>query len=209
MFIANFRYFKNGIGLILVIIALTGGAILVKNGDIMLRFKDMLSTPAMSVNNTERFNYWEQGFEVFKDHPIFGIGPSVMPNLPPEKNINRRKATYSHAHSIYLTFLAETGLVGLAAFLFFITRPVYLLRSFWRSQDRLIFFWTWTAFMVMLHLFMHGVIDYVFNNKMIMLLHFSVLGTALWVALGRWTGDANIAKPSVPSVQNSSPQEAC
>jgi O-antigen ligase len=199
-FIANRRDFINLIGAAVVLAALAGALFLARDDDVAGRFKDILAPASASANNTERYNYWEQGFEVFKERPVFGVGPATTPNLSPEKNINNRRGVYAHAHNIYLTFMAETGLVGLIAFLFFITRPIKLLWPFRRSQDRLTFFWTWSAFTVMLHLFMNGVTDYVFNNKMIMLLHFSVMGAAMWVALGR--GPETRQKPTQTSLED-------
>jgi hypothetical protein len=34
-------------------------------------------------------------------------------------------------------------------------------------------------------LFLNGLTDYVFGNKIMMYLHFTIVGAALWVALGR------------------------
>ncbi|MDR1111851.1 MAG: O-antigen ligase family protein [Deltaproteobacteria bacterium] len=185
MFAANLGKLRNLTGLLLALASLAGIFLLATNEATMDRFRDMFAGQGQSVNNTERFNYWRQGIDVFKDHPVLGIGPAAKPNLPPDMNINRRPAPYAHAHNVYLTFLAETGVVGLAAFLVLILCPARLLWPFLRSRDPLAFLWSWSAIMVLLQLALNGVTDHVYGNKVIMFLHFSVMGTALWVALGR------------------------
>ncbi|MDR2386342.1 MAG: O-antigen ligase family protein [Deltaproteobacteria bacterium] len=185
MFLVNYKNFKNAIGLFFFLLALLGSIYIVKNGAIIDRFKDMTAPTSLSLNNTERFNYWEHGYEVFKEHPIFGVGPAAKPNIPVEKRVRPSKSAFQHAHNVFLTIMAEMGLIGLVAFLYFITRPVKILWPYRRSPDQLTFFWTWSAFMVICHLFLNGITDYVFGNKMMMFLHFSIVGAALWVAEGR------------------------
>jgi O-antigen ligase len=184
MFAANLGKLRNLTGLLLALASMAGIFLLATNEATMDRFRDM-TVGRQSVNNTERFNYWQHGLEVFKAHPVLGIGPAAKPNLPPELNVNRRSSPYGHAHNVYLTFLAETGVVGLAAFLVLIFCPARLLWPFLRSRDPLAFLWSWYAIMVLLQLAINGMTDHVYGNKVIMFLHFSVMGTALWVALGR------------------------
>jgi O-antigen ligase len=186
MLAANFGKLKNIVGLALALAFLAGMLLMASDSVTLKRFKDMAANRDISVNNAERLNYWRQGLDVFMEHPILGIGPAAKPNLPPELNVNRRPSPYAHAHNVYLTFMAENGLVGLAAFLFFIFCPLRLLWPSLSSQDPLAFFWSWAALAVSLQLAMNGVTDHVYGNKIIMYLHFSVMGAALWMAMGRW-----------------------
>lgn len=66
-----------------------------------------------------RYALWKAGWEMWKDHPIAGVGmgmyPSTLKYYP--------NPTYSHffqrglvAHNIYVAILAETGLFGLILF---------------------------------------------------------------------------------------------
>jgi len=62
---------------------------------------------------------YESGFEVFKKHPIFGVGNK---NYRVVTCSNEKKSKYlcsTHPHQIYLEFLAEHGLIG-SVILFFI-----------------------------------------------------------------------------------------
>ncbi|MDR2368174.1 MAG: O-antigen ligase family protein [Deltaproteobacteria bacterium] len=185
MFVVNFRSFKNLVGVVLVLAALAGAFQIARNAQVLDRFRDIATPASGSRNNAERFNYWEHGLEVFLDHPVFGIGPSNKPGLPPEKMIRRKSFAYQHAHNVFLTVMAEMGIVGLAAFLFFVTRPIKVLWPHRRSPDKLTFFWVWSAFMVVSHLFLNGITDHVFGNKPMMILQFTVVGAAMWVAVGR------------------------
>jgi O-antigen ligase len=196
MFIVNYRNFKNLGGVLLVITSLASVIILLNDNIIVSRFKDIFSPPGVSANNNQRFTHWEHGAQFFVENPVFGVGPACLPNLPTTKKVNRNSSSYTSAHNIYLVFLSEMGILGLAAFLYFITRPMELLRPHCRSKDQLTFFWSWTALTVMLHLFLNGVTDQIFTNKIIMYLHFSVMGTAMWVALGRFSDqDQHLTEP--------------
>jgi O-antigen ligase len=190
MFLVNYRNFKNPIGAFFVLLALVGCVYIVQNGAIVSRFKDISLSTSASFNNSERFSRWDNGYEVFREHPLLGVGPGAMPDVPLEKRVNPAPNEYRHAHNVFLTVMAEMGLVGLVAFLYFVTRPIKILWPYRKSPDKLTFFWTWSAFLVIVHLFLNGVTDHVFGNKMMMFLHFSIIGSALWVALGRPNGRA-------------------
>ena len=64
----------------------------------------------------ERLAHWEAGQRMFRDHPWLGVGIG---------NFGTAYATYAmphwyeslgHAHNIFVNFLAETGVIGFAAF---------------------------------------------------------------------------------------------
>lgn len=54
-----------------------------------------------------RVELWKEAFQVWKNHPIIGVGPSQY----------RGGISWTHPHNQYITILAETGLLGLASFI--------------------------------------------------------------------------------------------
>ena len=60
-----------------------------------------------------RLIIWQRAFEVFKTHPIFGIGPGTFGNyfpFYPEWGVPQ-------PHNIFLAFLLQTGLLGFIGFI--------------------------------------------------------------------------------------------
>lgn len=87
-------------------------------------FKDRIEQAANYKENydIQRVVLWKTNLEIFKDHPVFGIGYG--------ENARRLREYYDrlgypadqfegHAHNQFLHFLAGTGAVGLAVYLIF------------------------------------------------------------------------------------------
>jgi O-antigen ligase len=59
---------------------------------------------------------WQVAIDIWREHPLLGAGPGAFRRLAPERlDISRYRP--AHAHSTPLHLLAETGFVGLAAFI--------------------------------------------------------------------------------------------
>jgi putative inorganic carbon (HCO3(-)) transporter len=65
----------------------------------------------------KRIDTWMGAFNMIKAHPALGNGINTFTEDYPKYRVDDRKDT-GHAHNYYLQVTAETGLVGLAAFLF-------------------------------------------------------------------------------------------
>ena len=75
-------------------------------------------------SNAERLNRWYCAWQMFLDKPLFGFGPGTYQfNYGPYqiKELVTRISTYKgdkgNAHSDYLGYLCETGLIGLLIYL--------------------------------------------------------------------------------------------
>lgn len=62
----------------------------------------------------ERMAHWQAGWNMFRDRPIFGVGPGNF-NAEYSDYFVRTQFRFSqgHAHNYYIHALAETGIVGL------------------------------------------------------------------------------------------------
>ena len=69
---------------------------------------------------SERFDVWRGYLSMFQDHPVLGVGYDNGPAhlLEAYQKLGMDQDFVSHAHNDYLQALAETGIVGLLAFLF-------------------------------------------------------------------------------------------
>lgn len=85
-------------------------------------------------SNVERLYLFRIARDIIADHPLAGVGQREWEytaeaySAPYKKDWSFSPALKAHAHNVYLTVAAETGLVGLALFLIF-----------WLSVARLLF----------------------------------------------------------------------
>ncbi|MCB0407396.1 MAG: O-antigen ligase family protein [Bdellovibrionales bacterium] len=105
---------------------LVGLGLYFTNSTIQSRFNDM-TTISGNESNRLRTVLWRANWEIFKDHPIIGVGLSQNKNYLLEY-YNRLgfqgENIVSHAHNNYLQILAGTGLIG---FFFYMSFCVYFL----------------------------------------------------------------------------------
>lgn len=67
----------------------------------------------------DRMAQWQAAWEMFSDHPWAGVGPGNYPVAYKDYALPGWPEARGHAHNIYLNFLAEMGILGLAAYLIF------------------------------------------------------------------------------------------
>jgi O-antigen ligase len=65
-----------------------------------------------------RVAIWQAALQIIDRFPLTGVGPFDFSRLYAVVHVPDADATAFHAHSLYLTFFAETGVVGVAAFLY-------------------------------------------------------------------------------------------
>jgi O-antigen ligase len=118
---------------------------------ILQRFTDVL--PVMQIPNIataevtdanfpliERLAHWQAALDMWRDAPWLGVGIGNYPVVYPAYAVGRWRDPLGHAHNIYLNIGAETGLVGLLAYVAFwlsvlwlAVRTIRLARGLWRA----------------------------------------------------------------------------
>jgi len=73
--------------------------------------------PHLSVNFT-RLALWRAGWEIFKDHPLFGIGDIGIEKYYVKYKRPYDKEVHGHLHNNYFHFLATLGLFGFLALMY-------------------------------------------------------------------------------------------
>jgi len=80
-----------------------------------------LTTPTdQTFSTAERLAHWIAGLRMFSDHPLLGVGIGNYALAYPHYFVTIFTNPLGHAHNYYINIAAETGFIGLVAYLFFI-----------------------------------------------------------------------------------------
>src|SRR5207253_4289129 len=71
-------------------------------------------------STAERLAHWIAGVHMFLNHPLIGVGIGNYPDAYPRYFITIFTTSLGHAHNYYINIAAETGSIGLIAFLLFL-----------------------------------------------------------------------------------------
>jgi O-antigen ligase len=116
-------------------------------------------------SNLERINRWQCALRMFRDKPVVGFGPGsymfVYGRYQVTTEMTRISTNHGekgNAHSEYLMYLSEMGLVGLAIFLLMIYIAVSrAIRIFHRTDDKAV---KWLILTLLI-----GFISYLFHGN--------------------------------------------
>ncbi len=123
---------KASVGLVLVIVALLGGVLALKAGILpasiagrltgfsgSLQTFDVRGVDITSDNYAvlERLAHWQTAEAMAQVHFWFGVGIGNYEPLYPAYALLNWPQALGHAHNIYLNLLAETGIIGLSAYI--------------------------------------------------------------------------------------------
>ncbi len=93
------------------------------------------SIPNVEVN-ADRMAIWSGALKMVRDHPLLGTGYGTFVDAWPQYHDDPALVGKPTAHNVFLNFAAETGLLGLAAFLTFLGAGfVSLWRRIQASRD--------------------------------------------------------------------------
>jgi len=121
-----------------IMIAIAGVVAFAGAYQILPSFKERIRY-TLEGGDAERIWMWKANFEMFKDHPVIGIGygenigalTSYYQKLNAPADIIA--ASSSHAHNQYLQMLAGTGILGLAIYLIIVFYFLVLALRVWRK----------------------------------------------------------------------------
>ena len=80
----------------------------------------LTSPSAADYATAERLAHWIAGINMFLTHPITGVGIGNYPDVYGSYQVTIFVNSLGHAHDYYINIAAETGIIGLAAFLLFL-----------------------------------------------------------------------------------------
>jgi len=122
-----------------------------------------------SGGDASRYRLWTGAWAMFNDSPLIGTGVGLFMDRLHEYS----KLTAQYAHNSYIQILAETGVLGLGGFLWFIGELVLGAYRRFKSDKDLVFtgvFLSLTAFLI------HGFFDVHFYSLRISVLFWMLAG---------------------------------
>jgi len=147
----------------------------------------MSPTPSIVVTpQPTRLDLWRAGIEMWRAHPLFGVGPDNFRHLYGAYLGLPQSDTRIHANSLYVETLADTGLAGALALIALIVTSITGARRAWRvmpGMQRLLVLGLLAALATFLA---HGAVDYFFE--------FTPTATLFWLCAGTCTGLCRVTR---------------
>ncbi len=128
----------------------------------------------------ERLAHWVAAVRMWEKAPWLGVGPGNYATVYPSVRLPLWEEPLGHAHNIYLNVLAETGLVGLGAYLLlWISAAIWVWRHFQQAAQRQA---SWHAAVALgvLGVISHVSVHNIFDNLFVQGIY---LQMGLWLAL--------------------------
>lgn len=135
-------------------------------------------TDTKNQSNHERLLIWHSAYEMFKDHPVMGVGLGQYKDNYQKKYISpeAKEPFLSHAHNNFMQMLAENGLIGFAGFMTLISCFIgYSFKRFWQEGNPYALMMCASA----LALVLQGLTEYNFGNGAVMKSFWLVQGCLL------------------------------
>lgn len=79
-----------------------------------------LEPTSQDYSTAERLAHWLAGLHMFMNHPVLGVGIGNYADAYPQYFITIFTDPLGHAHNYYINIAAETGSIGLIAFILFL-----------------------------------------------------------------------------------------
>lgn len=145
-------------------------------------------------SNKERTHMWRAGWQIWKSHPLLGIGPGSIKAIASDYQTADEKVwgSWGHLHSLYVNTLVERGLAGLLAYLLYLGA---FCRELWlairrSSGDP----WRQTVFKASLlgivGFLVSGLTETICNTAVVLMTFYFVAGIALSLARHESAPDA-------------------
>ena len=99
---------------------------------------ERISSLRNPTRESKRPEIWETAVDIAVEHSLIGIGVNQFEHEAVKRSLFERGKTLENAHSIPLSIAAETGLIGLAAFLVLIAQLVARSLRALVAADRLV-----------------------------------------------------------------------
>lgn len=174
---------KRNLAVSIIFIALIS-TVLVNNPKFMHRL-DTIDDFDKYQSNTERILIWQSAWNMFKDHPILGVGLGQYTVNYQQKYIlpQAKEPNLGHAHNNFMQMLAENGIVGFAGFIVMFGYIILKNSIEWIKTKNVY------ALMIIVStvcLILQGFTEYNVGNSAVIKMYWLILG--LLVILGKLSG---------------------
>jgi len=142
----------------------------------------------------ERMAHWQAALGMWTDHPWLGVGIGNYEAVYPSYALPLWPLPLGHAHNYYLNIAAETGLLGLAVYLFLWGTALLQVWRATRQASGWALGIALAAFGMLIHLAFHNLFDNLFVHAM-------YLQVAILLGIVAATMRDTTVQSSVPSVR--------
>lgn len=161
------------IGILLVSVC---SGILYNNDNFMHRVSTITNNKYQS--NSERLLMWNSAWNMFKDHPVLGVGLGQYTDNYQQKYISpkAKEPNLKHAHSNFMQMLAENGIIGFFSFvIMFGYIIINNLKKYMHNKNP----YSIIIAAMSLSLLLQGVTEFNFGNSAVVKVYWLLLGCCL------------------------------
>lgn len=162
----------------IVLMAVCGGFLL-NNASFMHRVSTITNNKYQS--NSERLLMWNSAWNMFKDHPVLGVGLGQYKDNYQQKYISpkAKEPDLAHAHNNFMQMLAENGMVGFLGFMAMFTYIIWHnFRKFLTSKN----IYSIAICAVTITLLLQGFTEFNFGNSAVVKAYWLILGCLVVLA---------------------------
>jgi O-antigen ligase len=132
------RWVALGLAALFTVLTLAGANPIIesKQFNVVEKRLSTLTAPGAQERNL-RPQIWSVARDVAAEHPFFGVGVNQFQFEARRRGLTEHGAPLENAHSIVFSLAAETGLIGLSVFVFFLGQLAVRAVQALRTSDRL------------------------------------------------------------------------
>lgn len=144
-------------------------------------------------SNLERINRWICAWEMFKERPLNGFGPGTyqfkyaqFQSWQNKTYISTTHGNKGNAHSEYLTYLSETGIIGFLIFIGIVFYSIHLgLENYYQQKNATIKYIVLSALLGLTTFFFHGLFNAFSDQDEMAFLYYASMGVILLADIHR------------------------
>lgn len=141
-------------------------------------------------SNLERVNRWVCAIRMFEDRPFLGYGPGTyqfeynkFQTTEFKTYISSNTGEKGNAHSEYLTYLSEKGILGGLIFLCIVFGAIYFgMKNHQQLEDPVLRLLNLGILLGLITYFFHGIFNSFMDQSKMAFLYFTGLGTLVWLS---------------------------
>lgn len=140
-------------------------------------------------SNLERINRWICAVRMFEEHPVLGFGPGTYQfeynryqTVSNKTYISTNRGDRGNAHSEYLAFLSESGILGFVLFLAIVLLGLYYgMQNHYALKNDFLKRINLGVLLGLVSYFFHGIFNSFLDQSKLAFLFFAALGIIVWI----------------------------
>ena len=195
----SFRNLLAGLGVLLAVVwffsndiysAVERNESVSNDGELVNHFSSVANVKN-DASNLERINRWICAFRMFEEHPVLGFGPGTYQfeynryqTLSNKTYISTNLGDRGNAHSEYLAFLSESGIIGCILFLGIVLLSLYYgMQNHYSLEKGFLRRINLGVLLGLVSYYFHGIFNSFLDQSKLAFLFFAALGIIVWINL--------------------------